>query len=428
MESVLIFLGILFGLMALGVPIGIVLMLCAMGIMGVLGFNDPRNVSQLMIAGINNFVLMAIPFFILAGAIMSKGGIIQRLVDLSLLILGRFRGGLGYAACLTSFIFAGLSGSALADAAAMSTMLVPIMAARGYNKARSAAFIAANTVNTPMLPPSIGFVLIGVSANLSIARLFMGGIVPGIVFTIALLIGWYFIARNDGYEDQQTFPREQIWPIVKGALPALGVPVLVIGGIRFGWFTPTEAGAFCVVYAFVVSAFYYKELTWQKAKEAFAEAALTTAAIALIVAGASAVGFYMTMAQIPQHIVNLLGGFIDRPLMLMLIINLFLVVISMFMDFTPTILIFAPILIPIAKAAGIDPYFFAFIMLANITIGLSTPPVGTVLFVVLRTTKVKYGEFLYKMLPFFFILFAVLLLYIFFPQLYLVPQRLLFNK
>jgi tripartite ATP-independent transporter DctM subunit len=428
MESVLIFLGLLFVLMALGVPVGLVLMLSAMGIMVALGFNDPRMVSQRMIYGINNFVLMAIPFFILAGTIMAKGGIINRLVDLSLLILGRFRGGLGYAVCLTSLIFAGLSGSALADAAALSTMLVPIMAARGYNTARSAAFIAANTVNTPLLPPSIGFVLIGVSANLSIARLFMGGIVPGIVFAIALMIGWYFITRHDGYEDRQTFPREQVWPIIKGAIPALGVPVLVIGGIRFGWFTPTEAGAFCVVYALLISVFYYKELNWKKAKEAFAEAAMTTAAIALIVAGASVVGFYMTMARIPHHMVEMLGIFVDRPLLLMLVINLFLIVVSMFMDFTPTILIFAPILVPIATAAGIDPYFFAFVMLANITIGLSTPPVGTVLFVVLKTTKVKYGEFLYKMLPFFCIVFAVLLLYIFFPQLYLVPQRFLFGR
>ena len=428
MEYVLVFLALLFGLMALGVPIGIVLMLSAVGIMATLGMNDPRNVAQLMFHGINSFVLMAIPFFILAGTIMAKGGLINRLVDLSLLILGRFRGGLGYAVCLTSLIFAGLSGSALADAAALSTMLVPIMASRGYNKARSGAFIAANTVNTPLLPPSIGFILIGVSANLSIGRLFMGGIVPGIVFAIALMIGWYFIARHDGYEDQQTFERQQIWPIIKGALPALGVPVLVIGGIRFGWFTPTEAGAFCVVYALVISIFYYKELNWQKTKEALLEAAMTSAAIGLIVAGASVVGFYMTIARIPQLIVGMLGGFVDRPLLLMLIINLFLLVISMFLDFTPTILIFAPILIPIARAAGIDPYFFATVMLMNITIGLSTPPVGTVLFVVLRITEVKYGELLLKMLPFFGILFAVLLLYIFFPQLYLVPQRFLFGR
>ena len=428
MESVLVFLALLFGLMALGVPVGLALMLSAMGIMATLGISDPRMVSQLMIYGVNNFALMAIPFFILAGTIMAKGGIITRLVDVSLLFLGRFRGGLGFAACLASLIFGGLSGSALADAAAMSTMLVPIMAARGYNKARSAAFIAANTVNTPLLPPSIGFVLIGISANLSIARLFIGGIVPGILYAVALMIGWYFIAKVDGYKDQHTFPREQFWPIIRGALPAAGVPVLVIGGIRFGWFTPTEAGAFCVVYAFVVSAFYYKELNWQKLKEALAETAMITAAIALIVAGATAVGFYMTMARIPQHIISILGGFIDRPLLLMLLINLFLLVISMFLDFTPCILIFAPILVPIAKAAGIDPYFFAMVMLANITIGLSTPPVGTVLFVVLRTTGVKYGEFLYKMLPFFFILFAVLLLYIFFPPLYLVPLKFLFGR
>lgn len=428
MNFVFIFLGVLFGLMALGVPVGIVLMICGIAVMGALGMNDPRTVAQFMFHGLNSFPLMAIPFFILAGSIMSKGGLIRRLVDVAMLVVGRFRGGIGYTVALTSLMFAGLSGSALADAAAIGTMMIPIMAAAGYNKARSGAFIAANTTNTPLIPPSGAFILIGVTCNLSIARLFMGGIVPGVFVAIALMITWYFVARIDGYTDKKTFKREQAMPIIKDAIPAFGIPVLVIGGIRFGWFTPTEAGAFCVVYSLVICIFFYKDLNWKKIKEAFLEAAITTSAVALIVSGASVAGFYMTMAQLPQHIVALLGGFLDRPVLFLFVVSAILFVISMVMDMTPNILIFAPILMPVARAAGIDPYFFAFIMCFIFSIGLFTPPVGTVLFVTLKISGARYNELVYKMLPFLGVLILVLIIYILFPQLYIVPQRFLMGR
>ena len=428
MNFILIFVGVLFSLMALGVPVGIVLMLCGMTVMTSLGMHDPRTVAQNMIQGLNNYVLMAIPFFILAGELMGKGGLTRRIVAASKVFAGRIRGSLGYTTIVATIIFSGLSGSAVADAAAIGTMLIPLMVASGYNSARSGALVASCSVITPLIPPSTGFILIGVSCNLSIARLFMGGIVPGFIFGIALMIGWYFIAKLDGYKDQQTFTRQEAKVIVIDAIPALVMPVLVICGIRFGLFTPTEAGAFCVVYALFVCNFFYKELNWQKTKEALLEAAITTAAVALIVAGATVFGYYMTIAQLPALMVKMLGGFIDRPILLLFIINIFMLVIGMFMDMTPNILIFSPILMPIAKAAGIDPYFFAFIFCVNVTIGLFTPPVGTTLFVLLRISRTKYSDFVYKTLPFYGILLAVFLLYVFFPQLYLAPLKLLYGR
>ena len=428
MTFVLIFLGVLFGLMALGVPVGIVLLLCGMAIMAALGVNDPRTVGQYMLNGLNLYILMALPFFILSGELMGKGGLMRRIVDVSRLFVGRFRGGLGYTAVVTALIFSGLTGSALAESAALGTMLIPLMSEAGYNKARSGGFIASTTVLAPLIPPSNAFIVIGVACNLSISRLMLGGIAPGFVFAFALMIGWFIIAKRDGYNDQRKYTHEEAKIIVKDAIPALVMPVLVVGGIRFGWFTPTEAGAFCVVYALLVCNFYYKELNWKKTKEALLEAALSTGAIALVIAGAKILGYYLTMARLHVLMVELMGGLVDRPLMFLLAINLFLLLIGLVMDMVPSILIFGPILLPMVAAAGIDPYLFALIMCVNLNLGLITPPVGMVLFIMQRITRENFMTLVIKSLPFLVITLVVLLLYVFFPQLYLVPLRLIFGK
>lgn len=421
MTYVAVFLGTLFILMSIGVPIGFVLMLCGMALMYIMNFVDPLTVGQNMIQGLNSFTLMAIPFFLLAGEIMAKGGLSRRIVNFAKLIVGRVRGGLGYTAILASIIFAGLSGSAVADAAAIGGMLIPLMIANKYDAARSTGFICSGAIIAPIIPPSGAFILIGVTCNLSISKLFMGGLIPGVIIGLALMVVWFFIVRKDGYHDQETFTKAEVIAILKDSLPALMMPVLIVGGIRLGWFTPTEAGAFAVVYALLVCNFYYKELNFKKTKEALLAAASSTATIALIVGGATVAGYYMTLAQIPAKIAGMLGGLISHPTLFLMACNVFLFFMGMIMDITPNILIFCPILMPLAEAAGLDPYFFAFIMCLNLNIGLITPPVGTVLYVAQRVGGVNFSDLVKKMMPFLITEVIVLLVMTYCPALYLVP-------
>ena len=425
MTTFLVFLGALFFFMALGLPLAFVLIICAAFMMLSLGQTDIMVIAQNMVSGTNNFSLMAIPFFMLAGEIMDRGGLSIRIVRFAKLIVGRIRGGLGYVAILATIVFSGLSGSAVADAAALGAILIPLMTANGYRKSRSVAFIAAGAIVAPMIPPSIPMLVMGTSTGLSITKLFMSGLVPGLIVCLGLMAAWFFILRHDGYDDRETFSGEEAKKIMLDSLPALMMPILIVGGIRFGWFTPTEAGAFAVVYALIICTFVYKEFSFADIGKVLISAATSTATIMFIVGGATAASIYFTLAQVPAAMANALSSLIQQPTILLLLINVFLLFMGMIMDCTPNILIFAPVLFPIIKKAGIDPYYFACLMNFNLCIGLITPPVGVVLYVAMNASKdgerVPVGQVIRDLIPFLGVEFALLFLMILIPSLITAP-------
>ena len=422
MGAVIVFLLTLAITIPLGVPIAFVLILCAITLMQFLGQTDMTIITQNMIMGANNAALMAIPFFMLAGEVMSRGGLSQRIVDFAKIVVGRFRGGLGYAAILASLIFAGLSGSPVADAAALGGIMIPLMVKNGYSKERSTGLLCSGAVIAPIIPPSIPMIVLATGTGLSVGKMFMAGLVPGIILGICLMVCWRIIVVHDKVDDTVRFTKEQIKHILKDSLPALFMPILIIGGIRFGIFTPTEAGAFAVVYALAISLFVYKEMKWKDLADVFLEGAKSTGIVMFIVASASAVGWLITVAQIPAKVVTLLAPLIAHPLALLLMINLFLFIMGMIMDLTPNILIFGPILVPVVQAAGIDPIVFGVIMVLNLTIGLITPPVGTILYIGCSIADLSFGRVVKGVLPFLACEIIVLLLFSVFPQLISVPM------
>jgi len=359
---------------------------------------------------------------------MSQGGLSARIVKFANLVVGRVRGGLGYAAILASIIFAGLSGSAVADAAALGSVLIPLMRDNGYKIDTATAFICAGAIIAPIIPPSIPMIVMVTATSLSVTRLFMSGIVPGLILGLFLMIIWYFIVRKHGYEDRVIYSKDEAIAILKESLPAIVLPIIIVGGIRLGIVTPTEAGALAVVYALIVCKFVYKELDLSKFGDIFAAAAKSTSTVMLIVGAANAVGFYITSAQIPAKMASVLEPLIDTPMLLLLMINLLLFIMGMIMDLTPNILIFSPVLFPVIQKAGIDPYFFALIMCLNLCIGLITPPVGTVLYVGCGVGKIDFVTLSRAIIPFIIVEVAVLLLCTFFPSIVMVPLNFIMGR
>ena len=421
-----IFLGTLFFFLAFGIPICLVLVLCAMVLMWQSGMWDAMIIPGSMLDGANNYPLMAIPFFVFAGEIMAAGGLSQRVVQLAQLMIGRVRGGLGYAAVVSSVIFAGLMGSSVGEAAALGGLLLPMMKEVGYKPGRAGAVIASGAILGPIIPPSTNFILLGATiSGLSITKLFMIGLFPGIFIGLALMVVWFFVVRKDGYNETITFTREEKWKILIDSTPAFLMPVLLLGGIRFGIFTPTEGGAFAAIYAIIVCMLYYRELSFRELLRVSARAARTTSVVMLIVATATAVGWFITIAQIPNQMTALFSPLIDSPILLLLCINVFLFLIGMVMDLTPNILIFAPVFYPLITQAGIDPYYFGLLFVLNLGIGVITPPVGTVLYVVCGIGNIKIGNLVRNMAPFLIVEMLVLFLLLFFPSLSIEPMKFL---
>lgn len=423
--ELVVFLVSLFGFLALGVPICIVLVLCSICLMLFSGMWDTMIIPQAMMDGANNYPLMAIPFFVFAGEIMAEGGLSKRVVQLAQLMIGRVRGGLGYAAIVSSVIFAGLMGSSVGEAAALGGLLLPMMAQVGYKPGRAGGVIAAGAILGPIIPPSTNFIILGATVGLSITKLFMIGLVPGLLIGLALLVVWFFVVRYDGYNETITFTREESIKILIDATPAFMMPVLLLGGIRFGIFTPTEGGAFAAIYAIAVCMLYYRELSFRELLRVSARAARTTAVVMFIVATATAVGWFITAAQIPMQVAALFSPLIDRPVLLLLAINVFLFLAGMVMDLTPNILIFAPVFYPLIMQAGIDPYYFGLLFVLNLGIGVITPPVGTVLYVVCGIGNIKIGALVRGLMPFIAVEIILLFVLLFFPSLSLVPLKYL---
>lgn len=421
--ELIIFLASLFLFLLMGIPIALVMVLSAICLMVYSGFWDFMIIPQAMVDGVNNYPLMAIPFFVFAGEIMSSGGLSKRVVLLAQLIIGRVRGGLGYATIVASVIFAGLMGSSVGEAAALCGILYPMMKQAGYNPGRAGGIIASGAILGPIIPPSANFILLGATVELSITKLFMIGLVPGLLIGLFLLIMWFFIVRADGYSDTITFTRAEAIKILRESLPAFMLPVLLLGGIRGGIFTPTEGGAFAAVYAIVVCCFYYRELPLRGLLRVATASTRTTAVVMFIVGAATAVGWFITSAQIPLQMAAVFEPLVGSPKLLLVAIMLFLFAAGMVMDLTPNILLFAPVFYPLIKMAGIDPYHFGLLFVLNVGIGVITPPVGTVLFVVCGSCGITLNNLVRKMAPFLFMEVLVLFLLLFFPSLSLVPMK-----
>ena len=419
-----LFLGSLFFFLAFGIPIAMVLVLCAMVLMFHADMWDSMTIASCMLDGANNYPLMAIPFFVFAGEIMAAGGLSKRVVQFAQLLIGGVRGGLGYAAIVASILFAGLMGSSVGEAAALGGLLLPMMKQQNYIPGRAGAVIASGAILGPIIPPSTNFIILGSCVSgLSITKLFMIGLLPGIFIGLALMALWFVIVRIDGYHDNIKFTKEEKRKILIDASPAFMMPVLLLGGIRFGIFTPTEGGAFAAVYALIVCLGYYREIGIRKVLEVSAASARTTAAVMMIVATATAIGYFITLADIPQQIISVFEPFKDSPTTLLLMINVFLFLIGMVMDLTPNVLIFAPVFYPLILDAGIDPYHFCLIFILNLGIGVITPPVGTVLYVVCGIGNIKLPALVKNLLPFIVVEFMMLILITIFPKLSLIPMN-----
>jgi TRAP-type transport system large permease protein len=416
-----VFLGSLLGTMALGMPIAFALLFSGVALMLYLDIFDSQIIAQNLINGADNFPLMAIPFFLLAGELMNAGGLSQRIVSMSMSLVGHIRGGLGYVAIMASVLFASLSGSAVADTAAIGAILIPMMVKSGYDINRSSGLVAAGGIIAPVIPPSIGFILFGVTSGVSITKLFMAGIVPGVLLGVSLIVAWAIVSRRDKVTVQPRKSAREIFVAFREGIWALFLPAIIIFGLRFGVFTPTEAAVVAAVYALIVGLFIYRQLTVKDLYQVFINAAKMTSVVMFLVAAALVSSWLITVANLPQEVIGLLEPFMDHPLLILLMINLLVVIVGTAMDMTPTILILTPVLMPLVKAAGIDPVYFGVLFIINNAIGLLTPPVGTVLNVVCGVSKISMEDIMKGVWPFLLAELIILILLILFPSIVLVP-------
>jgi tripartite ATP-independent transporter DctM subunit len=421
--TLLVFIGSLLAAMAIGIPISFALLVCGAALMWQLGMLDPQILAQNLINGANSYPLLAVPFFLLAGELMNVGGLSRRIVNVALVTVGHVKGGLGYVVIIAACLLAAMSGSAVADAAALTTLLLPMMMAAGHDKARSAGLIASAGIIAPILPPSIGFVIFGVAANVSISKLFLAGIVPGLMLGASIWFTWWWLARNEDIASPPRRPFKDVLAAIGNAAWALGLPVIIIVGLKLGVFTPTEAGVVAAVYALFVSTVVYRELKWNQLYGVFVHAARTTSVVMLLVAAAAVSAWLITVANIPGQVVALLQPLHDNPKWLMAAIMVLVMIVGTALDMAPTILILTPVLMPLVNAAGIDPVYFGVLFMINNAIGLVTPPVGVVLNTVAGVGKVSMDAVTRGVVPFMIAQFILMFLMVLFPQLVLVPAR-----
>ena len=423
--TLIIFIGTLLVALAIGMPVAYALMLTGIALMFQLDFFDPQIVAQNLLNGADSFPLMAVPFFMLAGAVMNAGGLSSRIVNLALALVGHIRGGLGYVTILAACILASLSGSAAADAAALSALLVPMMVKAGHDKGTAGGLVASSGIIALVIPPSIGLVLIGVTANLSITKLFMGGIVPGLLMGMSLAVTWWMIARKDAGSVIKKASRQELIKAFLDGFWALLLPVIILVGLRFGVFTPTEAGVVAAVYALFVATVIYRELKLTELYSVFLSAAKVTAMVMFLVASAMVSGWMITIAGLPAQITAMVTPFLDSPTLLLFIILGLVVVIGMAVDMIPIILILIPVLMPTIIKAGIDPVYFGILFIMTCSIGLITPPVGAVLNVVAGVANIRLVDLIRGAFPFILAQLVVLMLLILMPQLITVPMAFL---
>lgn len=414
-------------LIAVGLP-----MVFALGIVPVAAFmmaDQPAFltvIAQRLYTGINQFSLLAIPLFILAGEIMNVGGITNRLVGFANVLVGHLRGGLAHVNIVSSIFFAGLSGSAVADTSALGSMLIPAMEKQGYTRRFAAAVTAASSVIGPIIPPSIIMVVYAYVMQVSVGALFLGGLVPGVLTGVGLMVATAIIAKKRNYP--KAHKRATVPEIGKAGIDALFpllTPIIIIGGILSGVFTPTEAAAAAVVYALIISLFVIKTLKFGQLSSILLRTAVASSVILLVVGMANVFGWVVTLSGLPASLASSVFSLTDNPYLLLLLINVFLLFVGMFLDAGPAILILGPILAPLATQLGIDPTHFAIMMCVNLTIGLATPPMGLILFVASAVSRERVELIARDMIPYYIVHLSIILLVTFVPALSLTLPRLM---
>ena len=421
--TIIVFVGSLLAAMALGMPLAFSLIVSGVALMLHLNTFDTQIISQNLISGADNFPLMAVPFFMLAGELMNAGGLSRRIVNSAMVWVGHFKGGLGYVAVFAAIVMASLSGSAVADTAALAAVLMPMMRSAGYRMDRSAGLIAAGGIIAPVIPPSIGFILFGVIGGVSISKLFMAGIFPGLMMGMALIVTWWIVARKDDVQVAPRVPMREKLKVTANAFWAYLLAVAIIGGMKAGVFTPTEAAVVAVVYSLFVGLFIYRELKFKDLYQLILNAGKTSAVVMFLVAAALVSAWLITVANIPAQIVSLMEPFVGNKMLLMAMLMLLVLIVGTALDFAPTVLILTPVLMPLVRSAGIDPVYFGVLFIINNAIGLITPPVGTVLNAVAGVGKVSMDEVTKGVIPFMIAQFAIMFLMVLFPQIVLVPAR-----
>ncbi|MDU5341521.1 MAG: TRAP transporter large permease [Anaerococcus vaginalis] len=407
---ILIFLVFLF----LGLPVGFAIILSTLS--GLIIQQEPLAlISQRFFTAIDSFSLMAIPLFMFAGSIMSKGTITKRLIDFALVIFYKSRGALAKVVTVTGIVMGGISGSGVADTAALGSILFPEMKDRNYDQGFSAAVIASSGSIGLIIPPSIALIVYGVSTQTSIGDLFMGGLVPGIIIGLCFLLYCHFVATKNNYPKENNISKEEKIKKFKDSIFALFMPVIIIVGIRGGIFTPTEGGAIVSMYALIISIFVYKDIKLKDLKSICLDAALSTAAITLIICATSALTWFLASNEIPQRVSMYIISLTDNKLALILLMSFLLLIVGMFIDSSPAIMMLSPILYPIASSIGINPVQFGVFMVILLTVGLLTPPVGTALYVVSNISKISIEKISKSLMPFWFIMIAIAIFVALFP-------------
>lgn len=373
---------------------------------------------QRVISGTQSFPLLAVPFFVLTGYIMNQADISRRLISFASSIIGSLKGGIGYTSILVNTMLAGLSGSSNADAAVTAKLFVEPMKKRGYPAGLATAVVTTGALIAPILPPSIGLIMYGFVAEVSIGSLFMAGILPGFLMMLCfLLTNKFYTIKYDFPKEHDTFSSEKFFQSLKAAFLGLLLPIIIIGGIRFGIMTATEAGAIAVVYAFIVGFLVYRKLGWKTLQPVLKGTIILTSAVMMIVAASSAFGWILSLEQIPQNFAVWMSSLTENPVILLLIINVFLLIVGMFIEGTASIILLTPLLMPLVDIIGVDPVHFGIIMVFNMTIGSITPPLGTVMFTASAAANTSILEFLRHGWPYYIVLLFLLMIVTYIPSL-----------
>lgn len=422
-QAFVVFIVGMLGLMGIGLNMAFALVLTGAAMAWTMDFWDTQLLAQNLVAGVDSFPLLAVPFFILAGELMNAGGISRRIIDMAQAWVGHIRGGLGFVAIGAAVLMASMSGSALADTAALATILLPMMKRQGYPMHTSAGLIASGGIIAPIIPPSMPFVIYGVTTNTSISALFLSGIVPGIFMGIGLIVAWKLQLRRIDLPQGEPLPLGERLHATRKAFWALLMPLIIIGGMKSGLFTPTEAAVVAAFYALVVALLIHREMKLPGVGQVLMRAAKTTSIVMFLCAGAQVASYMITLADLPNVLTAWLGPLVNNPRILMAVMMLVLVAIGTSLDLTPTILIFAPVMLPIAVKAGIDPVYFGLMFVLNGAIGLITPLVGTVLNVVGSIGRMSMSQVVKGVNPFLFTYIAILVLFVIFPQFVIWPVQ-----